>query len=583
MLPHHHAPLLAHGDLRMATDVSVTLSTEETAAQKMRWWPAWAAVGLGVVLQVAAAFAFAENLTYLAFGSLFIIWPLTVFLLLIWWTFLSRLPWATRGIGWLAVLASFVGFVSVFRFDEFDGAMLPRFSFRWTPTANARAEEFFRQQSTNKNAIATGRLTSEESSGALTDTSPTAEDSLVPTDQDSPGFRGLLRDGVAVGVTLRTDWDARPPKLLWRHPIGQGWGSFAVIGRRAWTIEQRGAEELVVCYDIKTGDELWSHVDRVRFESVQGGIGPRSTPTVHEGKVFSLGGTGILNCLDAATGQHEWSRNILDDAGSQNLPWGQAGSPLVVDDLVIVSPGSNDAASKAQHSAVLAYHRQSGEKAWAMGDRKGSYVSPHLTSLRGRRQVLIFDGAGLQALSPEDGQRLWDFAWQNSQLINAAQPLVVDDHTVLIGSGYGQGAALLDVTHSDGGWAAKQVWKSKQFKLKFNGAVQFGQYLYGLDEGLLTCLSLRDGQRRWKQGRYGYGQMLLVEDKLLILSEDGDVVLVPASPESPREIARFHAIDGKTWNHPVLSRGRLLVRNAEEAACYDLRPSGAEAVTGNVL
>jgi outer membrane protein assembly factor BamB len=544
----------------MATDAAATLSSNETPTRKIRWWPAVFSVGLGVVLQTAAAIGFSENLTYLIFSSLFIIWPLTVFLLLLWWSFASRLSWPTRGLGLAAVAVAYLTFVGIFRFDEFDGAMIPRFSPRWRPTARDRAQEFFKN-----------RPPANETPAIVTENLEPSDAPIVPAAGDWPEFRGPNRDDVVIGESLRTDWTVRPPKQLWKQPIGLGWGSFAVVGHRAWTLEQRGATELVVCYEVETGREIWSHSEQTRFESVQGGIGPRSTPTVFEGKVFSQGATGILNCLDAATGQRVWSRKVLDDAGSPNLEWGQAGSPLIVDDLVIVTPGNNNAASRANNSSIIAYHRDIGEKVWAAEGRRGSYSSPQLATLMGERQVLVFDGQGVLGLLPATGQRLWSFDWINTPEINAVQPLVVDERSVLIGSGYGLGSTLLSLTASDTTWTVGSQWSSKQFKLKFNGAVRLGDNVYGLDEGLLTCLDLKTGQRRWKQGRFGYGQMQLVEDKLLILSETGDVVLVPATPEMPRELARFHAIDGKTWNHPVLSRGRLLVRNSDEAACFDLR------------
>ncbi len=550
----------------MATDVSVKNSTAEPTAQKMRWWPAVAALGVGAALQTAATIFFGEDRPYLDWVCVFVIWPLTVFLLLLWWAFWSSLPWRTRGLGLLVAAVLAGTSLAAFRFYKFDGAMIPRFSARWQPSKKHRASEYFKSVEINSSSAVQDNL---------------ANESLLLTERDWPAFRGLNRDGVVVGESLRTDWDARPPKQLWKHPIGSGWGAFAVIGRRAWTLEQRGENdenELCVCYDVETGRELWSHADAVRFSSPQGGVGPCSTPTVQDGKVYAQGATGILNCLDAATGQRVWTRNTLEDAGSPNLDWGQCGSPLIVDDMVIVSPGSNNAASTDKNSAVIAYRRDSGEKAWTSGSRIGSYASPHFATLNGERYVLIFDGVGLTALSPDDGSQFWSFKWTNSPKVNAAQPLIIDDHRVLIGSGYGQGSVLIYFGPHDGGESSPTIierWQSKQFKTKFNSAVRRGNYVFGLDEGMLTCLDLLGGKRLWKQGRYGYGQLLLVEDKLLILSEEGDVVLVPASPEPPLEIARFHAIDGQTWNHPVLSRGRLLLRNSEEAACYDLRPSGA--------
>ncbi len=553
------------------------MSTDDSAATnrhdmiRPRWWPVPAAIGLGVVLQLASMWAFSENLSYLVFTSLFIIWPLSVFLILLWWTFLSRQTWEIRGYGLIAVALAVGLFVAAFRFDEFDGAMTPKFSCRWKPTAVSKAEQFFKERGSR---VAPANVVVEADPTADAMSKPddlNSADSLVPTDEDNPQYLGRNRDGVVIGQPLRTDWGVKLPKQLWRHPIGLGWGSFAAIGRRAWTLEQRGPEELVVCYDIETGEELWLHSDAARFESVQGGNGPRSTPTIHDGKCYALGATGILNCLDAMSGKVIWTRNILDDAGSTNLPWGQAGSPLIVDELVIVAPGSNDDVSKTKNSAVIAYRCDTGEKVWAAGNHYGSYAAPHLVTLNGEQQVLIFDGVGISSLSVDQGKPLWQFEWTNTPQINAAQPLIVDERSVLIGSGYGLGSALLAVTGAASSWKVQDVWKSKQFKLKFDSAMRRGDYVYGLDEGLLTCLSLKDGKRVWKQGRYGYGQILLADDKLLILSEEGDVVLVPASPEPPRELAKFRAIEGKTWNNPVLARGRLLVRNAEEAACYDLK------------
>lgn len=534
----------------MTTD-EIPAPTTNTLSLSIRWWPVPMSLVVGVVLQTVATIYFGENKPYLNWACVFIIWPLTVFLLLLWWSFWSRLPWRIRGIGLLGVLAVAASGIAAARFEEFDGAMLPRFSPRWKPSKKEQAAEFFKNVATKNEVTASADL---------------ANESLVPTDGDWPAFRGPNRDDIVLGETLRTDWDARPPKPLWKHPIGPGWGAFAVVGRRAWTLEQRGDNELCVCYDVETGRELWTHADAVRFSSPQGGVGPSSTPTLHDEKVFAQGATGILNCLDAATGQRVWTRNTLEDSGSPNLSWGQCGSPLIVDDLVIVAPGANSEAAQAKQSAVIAYRRDNGEKVWSVGKHIGSYASPHLVTLNGEPQVLVFHGTGIAGFTPTSGEQRWSYAWENTPQINAAQPIVLDDQRVLIGCGYGKGSALIEV-----GKSSQERWLSNEFKLKFNGAVRRGDFVYGLDEGLLTCLSLSDGKRRWKKGRYGHGQMMLVGDTLLILSEAGEVVLVSATPEAPRELARFQAIEGKTWNHPVVSRGRLLVRNSDEAACFDLR------------
>lgn len=554
----------------MATDATTTtttttMATNETHTPNIRWWPLGVALGVGAVLQTAAMLYFGENRPYLEWACVFVIWPLSLFLLVLWWAFWSRLLWQIRGWGFVVLAVLVLLSLAVFRFDEFDGGMIPRFSLRWRPTLKDRASEFFK-------SVEAKRPETDTATTGTTDEA--ASDSLIPTAGDWPAYRGPNRDDVVVGESLRADWNSNPPKQLWKHPIGSGWGTFAVIGRRAWTLEQRGDTELCVCYEVETGRELWSHADSVRFSSPQGGVGPCSTPTVHDGKVFAQGGTGILNCLDAATGRRVWTHNTVEDAGTKNLEWGQCGSPLIVGDLVIVNPGSNDDASKDKQSAVIAYRCDTGEKVWSAGSGLGSYASPQLALLNGEQQVLIYDGVGLTARSAKTGLPTWSFGWTNMPKVNASQPLIVDNQRVLIGSGYGQGSVLLEFQPSAGSenaFVVREHWQSKQFKTKFNSAVRRGDFVYGLDDGLLTCLSLLDGKRRWKQGRYGYGQLTLVEDKLLILTEEGDVVLVSAMPDSPRELARFHAIEGKTWNHPVVSRGRLLVRNSDEAACFDLR------------
>ncbi|TXT39573.1 MAG: hypothetical protein FD138_38 [Planctomycetota bacterium] len=484
----------------MATDDAASTANGNCPTGRICWWPAIASLFIGIALQSVATVYFGENRPYLMWACVFVIWPLTVFLLLLWFTFWSGLLWRTRWLGLLIAVVFGASTLGAFRFDEFDGAMIPRFSPRWKPSKKDRAAEFFKSATANK-ASATN--------------DDVAESSLVPTEGDWPAFRGPNRDDVVLGESLRTDWDARPPKQLWKQPIGSGWGSFSVIGRRAWTLEQRGENELCVCYDVETGRELWTHADAVRFSSVQGGVGPCSTPTVHDGKVFMQGATGILNCLDAATGQRVWTRNTVEDAGSPNLEWGQCGSPLIVDEMVIVSPGNNDAASREKHTSVIAYRRDNGEKVWAVEGRQGSYSSPHLAIFRGEyhsdhlhaeRQVLIFDGEGIVALRPETGKKLWQWSWSNTPQVSSAQPLVIDEERVLIGSGYGKGSVLLDFQlGADSANDVVERWKSPQFKLKFNSAVRCSQYVFGLDEGLLTCLSLRDGKRLWKQGRYGYG------------------------------------------------------------------------------
>ena len=214
-------------------------------------------------------------------------------------------------------------------------------------------------------------------------------------------FRGPHRDGRYTGPAIRTDWPADGLDPLWSQPIGGGYASFAVAGGLAFTIEQRRDDEVVAAYDVDTGVERWTHAWPAHFRESMGGPGPRATPTWHAGRVYALGATGRLVCLDAATGEEVWARNILDDASAYNLTWAMSGAPLVVDDVVVVQPGGRDGWS------VAAYDRLTGEVVWHGLDDVQSYTSPMLVTLGGVRQILVVTAARAAGLRPDDGALLW--------------------------------------------------------------------------------------------------------------------------------------------------------------------------------
>lgn len=381
--------------------------------------------------------------------------------------------------------------------------------------------------------------------------------------EDYPAFRGKDGLGVIWGVRLATDWQSRPPRLLWRRAIGSGWGGFAVVGPSAFTQEQRGSQECVVCYDLASGQERWRHADDARFSSPTVGDGPRATPTVSDGRVYSLGATGLLNCLDALTGRKQWSIDVLANNGASNVYHGLSGSPLVLDELVVVSVGQRD------HSLV-AYHRDTGRRVWHAGSDPAGYGSPLACVLDGVQQILIFNRPGLAAHDPATGRVLWTFPWANDQETNCSQPVPVGDDRVLISTGYGKGCVLLQVQHAEASSSAEAAWTSRQLRTKFASPVFRGGFVYGLDDGVLTCVDLANGRRRWKAGRYGHGQVLLVDDVLLVQCEDGAVATVAADPAAHRELGRLPGLAGKTWNYPALAGSVLVVRNDQEAACFEL-------------
>ena len=393
--------------------------------------------------------------------------------------------------------------------------------------------------------------------------SPAASPAAVKMEVKWPGFRGVGRDSVVRGVQIQTDWTALPPVEVWRRQIGPGWSSFAVAGDLLFTQEQRGPDELVAAYRVTTGKPVWMHKDPVRFYESNGGAGPRGTPTLSDGRVYALGATGILNALDAATGAVLWKRDTTADAEIKQLPgWGITSSPLVHDNLVIV----------AVSGALLAYDRASGDKKWFVKSTGGSYSSPQLIDVNGTPQVLLLAGAGATAVSPKDGAVLWRSAWAGTPIV---QPASLPGGDILLTSADmmgSQGMKRVSLTRGDGGWKVEERWTSRGLKPYFNDYVVHEGHVYGFDGSILACISLDDGSRKWKGGRYGEGQMMLLADQdlLLVISDEGELALVKATPDQFTEVAKFKAIEGKTWNHPVLIGNLLIVRNGEEMAAFRL-------------
>ncbi len=377
-------------------------------------------------------------------------------------------------------------------------------------------------------------------------------------------FRGPSRDGRYDETAVLTKWPAGGPPLLWRQPIGGGYASFVVADGTAFTIEQRRSQETVAAYNVETGRELWTNSWNAEFVESMGGDGPRTTPTWDAGRLYALGAKGELRCLDAKTGKPLWTRNILTDNGAQNLQWGMSASPLVVDDKVIVLPGGTSGKS------VVAYNKLTGAPLWKSLNDRQAYTSPMLVTLGGKRQVMVVTASRVVGLAPEDGSLLWSYPWDTQMGINISQPIVVDRNRFFISAGYGKGAALVAVNGTGNSFTAEKVWENTSMKNKFNSSVLHNGHIYGLDEGILTCIEVETGQRKWKGGRYGYGQVLLASNHLIVTTDTGELVLVKADPSKHEELTRFPVLEGRTWNVPALASGRLLMRNATQMACFNL-------------
>ncbi len=543
--------------------VTTDSNLETGESRKLSSWILLAMpVGIGLCLSVIVSFfqwLQEENTQLLFIGLDGMRIPLAlgavVACILIVALFYLRPKFRTLAVAAMLLFTIGYGCSKVFRVDSYYGNRTPRLTWRWNPTPEEKVKSYLTSTIPRNTEVSTQSL-------------------FLATDHDFPGFLGSDRNATFDRFNLGFDWEQHPPRLLWRHPVGLGWSGFAVVGSAAVNLEQRDENECVVCYDVRSGVELWCHRESARFKNDHGD-GPRSTPTMHEGKVLSMGGTGILTCIDLESGELLWKRASFADSDKQNLLFGMTGSPLVFDDKVVVTPGAGPGGS------AICYSIATGDEVWRSGDDPAAYSSPIDVVLCGERQLLSFNGAGLRSYDLQ-GNPLWLQPWltQGEARVNVAQPVVVEPNAehlqsdqgarVLISSGYDHGSALLKISRQNDQWKSEIVWESKQLKSKLSNFVVHGDHIYGLDNGLLTCIDLKDGRRVWKRGRYGHGQMLLVRDKLLIQSESGEVALVAASPDAHREITKFPALTSKTWNHAALAGRILIVRNDHEAAAYEL-------------
>ena len=490
-----------------------------------------------------------------AMGMLFYIYavPVVCLAFVVWAVATRKLPDGLRRATMVATILITCAAWALVRTNGFTSGFSSDFAWRWTPTAEDRLVH-----ASDKPSVAAPAPTVMKISAPVPEPVklPPAEPKIVKPVADWPGFRGPHRDDVIGGVKIDTDWSKSPPVEMWRRPIGPGWSSFAVHGDLFYTQEQRGSEEVVACSKVSTGEPVWTHRDTARFWESNAGAGPRATPTLHNGRVYSFGATGILNALDAASGSVLWSRNAGDDAGVKVPEWGFASSPLVVEDLVVVA-----AAGK-----LAAYDIATGEPRWFGPDGHYGYSSPHLATIGGVPQIVLLSGSGVTSVAV-DGAKLWEFALPAAGRIT--QPALTADGDLLAGEGEGHNLHRIAVVQG----VVEERWSSNGLKPYFSDLVVHHGHAYGFDGSILAAIDLKDGKRVWKGGRYGSGQLVLLADQdvLLVLSEEGGLALVAATPEQFKELARFPAIEGKTWNHPVLAGDVLLVRNGEQMAAFRLK------------
>ena len=523
---------------------------------KIRWWPVAVILclfllGLGFIWGFSG-WTQSLRVNGTLFGTLG-----SICLLLLWFLFFSRLRLKIKFIGLACLMGLCLFLFSAVEIREVSGDVLPILAWSWTPKADEGLE--------NRSVTAQDSTTEDTSA-----------------DYDYPRFLGAQSTGAVAGTDLAREWETKPPLEKWRIPIGAAWSGFAVKGGLAVTQEQRGEMEMVTCYRVASGELIWAHGDPQRFDTTVGGIGPRATPTIDGDKVYSVGALGLLNCLELSTGRLIWQKDTAEDNKAEKPPWGYSSSPLVIaapvpeasaeegegeqlaaNQLVVVSPGGPDG-----HSLV-AYHATDGSFVWAGGSAKPGYSSPHLATLAGTEMILIFNNGSVAGHHPGDGRVLWEVPWLGGKP-SVANPRSLPGDRVLVSAGYGLGAKMYKITGSGNSFSAEILYESPRLKAKFANFVLRGNYAYGLDDGVLTCFDTDTGERVWKRGRYGHGQLLLSGDLLLVQAERGDLHLLEAQPEGHKALAHLPVLNGKSWNTFALAGNLLLMRNHKEAVCLQL-------------
>ena len=521
------------------------------------WWLTRRAIhwsdrllAIGMVLLAGVGTWLVADPSFKAFGIFMSTFPFVVTAWILWLVIARRMSPAVQRAGFCLAMLAIFGYFALQRFDGLDATLNADMSWRWQPT---KEQEFLADRGAPK--------------GNVPVNAAAAAGTWKPQPGDCLEYRGPQRDGVVSGVALAADWNEHPPKQLWHKLVGPGWSGLIVVDGHVVTQEQRGDEEVVACYDAATGKELWALEDAVRFEEDLSGVGPRGTPTFADGRIYALGAKGMLNCIAAETGTIVWANDITKDAGLEpaELPvWGYSISPLVVDGLVVVfAGGSHD-------KSILAYRASDGQLAWSCAGGKQTYSSPQVLTLHGQKQIVMHDNGAIRGINIADGAQLWEFPNGTEMSFPMLQPHITEAGDLVVA--LEPGVVLLEVTRDGEKWSVAPRWRSNALRPEFNDFVIHEGCLYGLNDGVLCCLDLETGKKLWKKGRLGHGQVLLLpdQDQLLISSDKGEIILVSVDREGYKELGRFQAVEGKTWNGPVLADGRLFLRNAAEMAAFEV-------------
>lgn len=549
------------------------LLSRATFREVMWNWFLMPLIALGIVMLTDST----ARITFLFYG----VPAFMVLIATLSWFMAKASPWPRIGVTTTLTLLAWAVFPFL-KINGFEGSYYPEFAYRWTEV---------------KMDLATEGLVREKV------TKQPAE--LITSSTDWPAFRGPKRNSRALSPEISLDWETKPPKELWNVEIGPGWSSCTIVGDLLYTQQQRGELEGVVAYQVSDGQEYWRHFDASRFKEIVSGPGPRATPTYavinNEPVLFVTGANGLLTCLHALTGEKVWQRDLMADYDARLPIWGFSGSPLVVNNLVIVYVDGEDpqvvAAAEAKQKQAdeqtedeeqkktteeepeiprigwAAFSATDGKLAWSLDTTGMNYTSAQLEQIDGVPQLLLLSNKGLMGVDPAQGETLWTYAPENWPEVAYVQPQVISGNQIIVPMGDGLESASIEVKGSKSeNWTTKELWRRNTLKPSFNDFVYFDGHLYGFDQNIFACVDVKTGDRIWKKGRYGFGQVMLLEPQgvLLITSEKGELVALKANPTAHEELARLKVVDGKTWNHPAISGSRLFIRNGASLVCLKL-------------
>jgi len=387
--------------------------------------------------------------------------------------------------------------------------------------------------------------------------------SVVAAGEDWPQWRGPRGDGISRESGLLGSWPQGGPPELWRTPLGEGFSSVSVVGDRAFTMCGGPEGESVVCVAVADGKVLWKTRSGDLFESSYGN-GPRATPTIDEGRVYTLGASGSLLCLDADRGAKIWGCNVFERFGGTNVEFGLSASPVVSGRMVIAVTGSGNGKS------LLALDKTNGDVLWTALDDKAGYSTPIFIEVDGMPQIVVLMGEAVVGVSPSDGKELWRYPWTTTLDANVATPIFFKNR-LYVSTGYGTGCGMLELSAKDGKAETKLLWANKDMKNYFSTCVLVEGHLYGFNNTMLACMDFETGEVSWKQRGFNRGSVLAADGKLLIYGERATLALAEISPREYKEISRAEVLSDRTWTVPTVSGGRLFLRNEKDLACLSLQ------------